>query len=262
MVLASSDPAGVELNYDWDALGRLTEISPSYPELPTAVTYVGLHETSVRQEISTQNFIESVYLYDELGRVIEEQKRNLEGGYDFRRTEYDIGGQVTRQSEWAPEGSSEESLEWTTYEYGTFSNPNAGEQDEPATFRDPLGRVTKVVQPDGSITETDYDGLVTTVTMHGVEGLEGPISSTTVYRNDPFGRLAEVDSPDDGADAIYEYDDSDRLIQVNCDPIQRRETEASSVDSSNTTLWAGCAGPRTRKTGRWTTWRTMPGASC
>ncbi len=224
MILSSRDPAGVEVEYRWDSLGRLTEILPTPPEVPTEITYVDLHETRVRQEIDADNFIESSFLYDDLGRITEERKRSIIGTYDFRRTEYDIDGQITRQSEWAAEGTADEDLSWTEYEYETFPNPNATEPGEPDRFRDPLGRVTKVVRPDGSVTETEYEGLTTIVTAHGIEGVDGPLDSTTRYRNDTFGRLVEVDSPGDGADAAYRYDESDRLLKVSLrDPLAAGE---------------------------------------
>ncbi len=78
---------------------------------------------------------------------------------------------------------------------------------------DPLGRVSKVTRPDGGITTTQYDGLATTVTVHGIQGTAGLINASTTYVNDVFGRLASVDAPH-GADASYVYDEQDNLVEV------------------------------------------------
>ncbi|MCP3996233.1 MAG: hypothetical protein GY722_14410, partial [bacterium] len=198
--LDASD-ATVRTEYAWDALGRLTRIAPEYPEVSTAITYVTLRETRVDQTLDSGNGSESVYLYDDLGRVIEEQRRGKTGTYDFRRTEYDIMGRVQRQSEWA---SAEENLVWTNYEY-LYAD---------TSFSDPLGRVSKVTRPDGSMTTTTYDGPSTAVTIHGIHGPTGvSLDATTTYLNDSLGRLIHVDSAD-GADAFYDYDEWDNLVEV------------------------------------------------
>ncbi len=196
--------SGVSTDYTWDALGRLTRITPQSPEIETVIDYPSLHETRVNQAIDAGNFTESVFLYDTLGRVIEEQRRTIDGLYDYRRTEYDIAGRVERQSEWASDGTDPEDLVWTTFEY----------QYADTSFIDPLGRISKVTRPDGSATTTTYDGLSTSVTIQGIHGLAGTaLDATTTYFNDPLGRLIDVDSPD-GADAHYEYDERDKLVEV------------------------------------------------
>jgi len=215
LVSVSKDPAGAQTSYDWDGLGRLTLISPSTPnstpEKPIEVSYPNIKQTEVRQVIDSGNFTKSIYIYDDLGRLIKEQKRDVDGTYDVRETQYDIAGRVTARSEWAAEGSG---LAWTIYDYGLFDNPNAGEPGEVDTFVDPLGRIAMVIRPDGSITQTEYEGLSTRVTTYGIGGPSGPINATTTYLNDSFGRLIAVDSPGDGADAAYSYDELDNLTTV------------------------------------------------
>ena len=231
LVMSSRDPNLLVTAYTWDSLGRLLSVDPpGSVEASVTVQYTNVKETHVRQTVGTET-TESVFFYDDLGRVIEEQRTNAIGGKDFRKTEWDLAGRMTQQSEWAerPFGASPgvtdvpaSELAWTIYDYGTYANPNAGLPGEPDRFTDPLGRIAKVTRPDSSVTETRYDGLATTVIVRGIHGLTENLDSATTYFNDVFGRLVAVDSPEsvdgplpgDGADAVYLYDERDDLVQV------------------------------------------------
>lgn len=202
--LSSRAPSGEETLYEWDDLGRLMTISPPSPEAEIAIDYPDIFHTTVRQERTASDFTETRYSYDALGRVIREERRNADGAYDFRKMEFDIAGRLLRQSEWSPLGTTDESLAWTVYEYTTFEG----------LYIDPLGRVSRITHPDGSIVETTYDGLTTAVTTYGIEGTGGAGDATTVYTNDALGRLVSVDSPGLGADATYVYDERDNLTDV------------------------------------------------
>ena len=252
LVMSSRDPNLLVTAYTWDSLGRLLSVDPpGGVEAPVTVQYANVKETHVRQTVGTET-TESVFFYDDLGRVIEEQRTNAIGGKDFRKTEWDIAGRTTQQSEWAqrpsgaPPGMTNvpaSTLAWTVYDYGTLSNPNAGLPGERDRFTDPLGRIAEVTRPDGSVTETRYDGLATTVITRGINGLAGVLDSATTYINDVFGRLIGVDSPEtypgpvpgDGADAVYTYDERDDLVQVDLtDPtnttrVQRRYFEYDAL---------------------------------
>jgi len=214
LIASSRDSAQTEITYQWDKLGRLKQIAPDSPEPLTSITYDNLLQTTVRQQRSLSNFTQEVYFYDRLGRLIETQRRNRDGGTDSQKTVYDIMGRVLQQSTWSSAGTPDSLRAWTTYEYNLFPNPNAGAAGEPAFLTDPLGRVSRVTRPDGSYTDTAYDGLLTRVTSHGIEGSTGPIASVTEYLNDSKGRLVSVDSPYPGADASYTYDEKDRLTRV------------------------------------------------
>ena len=215
LVSTSTDPAGTQIDYNWDTLGRLKSISPSFPEKPTVIDYPTIHETKVRQEfdLGTDNYIEAIYEYDDLGRLSTSRTRHLDGTYPFQVTEYDIDGKVARSSEPAAEGTPYSALLWTVYDYTLYVDPDTFE-----AFPDPLGRIYSITAPDGAKTTTEYDGLATQVTVDGIRGTDGSgevlISSTTTYVNDVFGRLIEVVSPALGADAEYVYDENDRLTIV------------------------------------------------
>ena len=212
-VTASRDPSGIETTYTWDALGRLKSINPESPELPTIIDYPNLRQTIVRRDVSSSDYTELEYVYDGLGRVITEYRRNRLGGRDFRLTDYEkFTARISRQSEWAPEGTDEEDLAWTTFEYRIFEDPAAPQGTTGEV--DPLGRPSRVTRPDGSTIRTTYDGLAKTVTVGGIQGSTGPISAATTYVNDELGRLVSVDSPSPGADASYVYDEQDNLTEV------------------------------------------------
>jgi YD repeat-containing protein len=220
LVRTSRDPSYVATNYTWDTLGRLREITPAGDEVPVVINYPTIRETSVTQTPTetehNSGLTESTYLYDKLGRLIEERRRNLvtDHPYDFRRSEYDIAGRIVQQSEWAEKDTIDDDIAWTVYEYNSpYLNLDPG-PDDPPYYADPLGRVSKVIRPDHATTTTEYEGLATRVTVSGIEGPSGPIDATTVYVNDAFGRLVEVDSPGEGADAVYLYDEHDRLREV------------------------------------------------
>jgi YD repeat-containing protein len=217
----SLDPAGNTTSYIWDALGRLKQISPDSPEVPTKIEYTDLHETHVRQDLSGSNRVESVYFYDDLGRLISTKRRNASGSFDVQKTEYDIAGRVTRKSEWAPD-SVGAPVYWTTYDYTMYTDPDPLPGISPK-HADPLGRIHAVTTPDDLTPETPttvtvYNGNTTTVTVRDIRGwnlgADALVTSTTVYTKDALGRLISVDSPADGADAQYLYDESDNLIEV------------------------------------------------
>ncbi len=220
LVATSLDPNGIETKYFWDDIGRLTQIAPQTDEVPVDIDYVDLAETRVTQgNTAGSDFTESVYLYDDLGRLTLEARRNFGGDIDFRKTRYDIAGRVIEQSEWASALSVEDAedvddslLDWTYTEY-SIANPNVG-TGEPASYSDPLGRVSRVTRPDGSFADTTYEGAARIVTVRGIQGSLGPLDATTVYENDAFGRLISVDAPTGGADATYEYDERDNLVFV------------------------------------------------
>lgn len=235
LIYASRDPAGVQTQYAFDALGRLTDINPTSPEYPTQIEYRDAQHTTVRQgnptvmgsDYSCSNaagdYIMSCYEYDTLGRLTKTQKRpaNPPGGIPYQTTAYNALGWKTFESEWTYPGST---AIGTTYDYGQPNDP---------TIIEPFGRVRKVTTPTGatnpvtySTTETTYSGLGSTVTIHGVAGPGGvSLDATTSYERDPWGRLVAVYPPQagssghgtadsGGSDAFYGYDLRDNLIGV------------------------------------------------
>jgi RHS repeat-associated protein len=242
IIFATTDPAGVTTSYSYDSLGRITDVVPSGLELPTAIDYVSLRETTVTRG-SDPDFEFSRYRYDGLGRLVKTEKRPAQptGDYPYQTTCYDIANRVLFKSEWidpsvttGPDPCDPSVFPGTQFDYGTPP--------------DPFGRIARVTPADSTptfdtSTSTTYQGLSTTVTVKNVMGVGpqgGPGDVTTRYIRDGWGRLIMVDAPsqrrcDDwgalcssdadcgaqhecritsGADARYTYNLRDDLIQV------------------------------------------------
>ena len=246
-VAASLDPNGLQTDFDYDALGRVTRIDPpGTTELSTRIVYPSLNETRVIQSPgietdfiagdATQFF--SKQMVDGLGRSIESWKA-LPEGLSVQVTRYDEADRVIFQSEWMPETDYDNA---TKQEWGGLDNDGDGNADyyvkvplkngvpwgtvtfygepDPAAAGNPLraipdglGRVRRIERADGSVVEKDYCGPHERVTTQ-VETLSGSTASTTKYYKDGHGRLVMVDAPE-GADAVYQYDLNDNLLQVN-----------------------------------------------
>jgi RHS repeat-associated protein len=220
LTIATRDSAGNMTSYDWDDLGRLLKIQPVSIEKPTIIAYPSLHETDVTQTLTSGDYIQTIYRYDELGRLIRTERRNITGTSDVQRTEYDSAGRITRKSEWATDSTPEGLLKWTTYDYTIYTDLDA---PGGSNLTDPLGRIHGVTVSDDPTpltptTETSYDGNITTVTVRDIRGWSAGsdtnVTSTTVYTKDALGRLTSVDSSGAGADASYVYDESDNLVEV------------------------------------------------
>jgi len=240
-IFSTKDTAGVETTYNYDVLGRLTDITPLPSEFASAIDYVSLLETTVTRGDST-NYQFSRYQYDSLGRLIREERRPADptGGNPYRTTCYDIENRPTFKSEWmkpgtysGPDPCDRGVFPGTTFDYGTPP--------------DPFGRVLQVTTADNQTTTTTYQGLDSTVTVNNVMGVSatgGSGSVSTTYHRDGRGLLLMVDAPSekrcdtwgatctkdadcnlsgqtnhlckatDGADAFYYYDQLDNLVQA------------------------------------------------
>ena len=238
-IFSTKDTVGIETTYSYDRLGRLTDITPVTPELPSAIDYVSLKETTLTRGSGT-DYQFSRYLYDGLGRVIREERRpaDASAGNPFRATCYDVADRATFKSEWlgpTVTGAKpcDPGLPPPPYIAGTQFDFGG----------DPFGRIQRVTTADGSVTTTTYKGLDSTVTVQNVMGVGvggGTGNVTTTYFRDGWNRLIVVDAPSekrcdtwgnicttnaecgtghtcaatDGADASYVYDTRDNLIRA------------------------------------------------
>src|SRR5438093_3869892 len=155
LIYSVKDPAGVETKYLYDALGRLTDITPPAPELSTAIDYVDLKTTTVtRNSASPGDFIFSRYSYDDLGRLTCEQRRPADPspGYPYQTTRYDILNRVVFKSEWLLPGTS------------CDPNITTGTTSDYGSPPDPFGRVQRATTADGKVTTMTYQGQDSTAT--------------------------------------------------------------------------------------------------
>ncbi len=214
-VVVTRDAAGVRTDSFFDRLGRIVAIVPAAPETPTRVSYPSVRETMLtRGEPASQNFVQTRYLYDPLGRVVEIRIRTQTGCEAFRKTRYDVAGRVELAGRWrfddacSEEQKSAEAMlqpgcpDGTEFFYWT-GQPTARQYDA-------LGRIQKVTAPDCKSTTMAYAGTASVVTVQEV-GDQGPSSIT--FERDVYGNLLGVNGPE-GADARYTYSPLGELEQV------------------------------------------------
>jgi RHS repeat-associated protein len=227
LIYQTCDSALVCTNYNYDELGRITRIIPTYPEYPTIIQYTTLKTTEVSQSSQTstlcgpsEDCINAKYLYDDLGHLVETKKRSFDGTFVHQMTSYDALSNVTFRSEWGIDGTTPAGTAYDYRDPATSPNPNNRQED-------PFGRPFVVTTADGKTTRTTYRGLSSTVTVEGISGKDGAsLNSTTTYARDELERLIEVSSPivvdansgatipTQAARALYSYDGLDQLTQV------------------------------------------------
>lgn len=222
-VASSTDPNTQTSSIAYDFLGRVLQTdSPDGGR--TTLAYVDnpptgdpLSMTSTTKITDTQNLITKAR-FDVLGRVYQQELTSDPGGATFVDVTYDALG---RQS--------------------TFSNPHrtAGAPTDGTTTTeyDAVGRVTKVIPPDGSSStnRTVYAYALNTVTV------TDPAGKTRKTYSDALGRVTRVDepNPDLGNPAVttYTYDALDNLLSVTQSDSRSRTftyNSLSQVLTSNT----------------------------
>ncbi|NJL28955.1 MAG: hypothetical protein HC897_14235, partial [Thermoanaerobaculia bacterium] len=209
--VASRDTAGLQTDYAYDGLGRLTW------EMPAAghdawIEYVYNRATSAAalakvrilgrvngSQAGAGDTRHEVY-YDGVGRVWRERRFQATFGWVARDTTRDGLGQPTQVSEWEATPTH-----WTEY-----------------LGRDPFGRPTTIRPPDGSAHDVSfsYNGerlmsrTVKIGTSRATNGTINETPATTTEEYDGQGRLWKVTEPAGGQTADYRYDVGQRLSEV------------------------------------------------
>jgi RHS repeat-associated protein len=219
LILATRDTAGVQTDYSYDLLGRVTEVRPA-GEDPTSIDYVSLNKTTVTRgtpgssDLDVQaDFEFARYMYDGLGRltVTEGRPADPSRGFTCQKTQYDLVNHVLYKTEvgYADANGCQPLQEppqeqcWAAIADRQAEPGTEFDMRDPDTGRcDPFGRVRFVIPPDGTkpdnkVTRTDYFGTSDQVTVYSVMGPGntqlGP--TTTAYLKDALGRLRVVDAP-------------------------------------------------------------------
>ncbi len=247
-IASSRDANGQQSSYDYDALGRLTRVTPPGGEAATTYCYVDWSAATPTQAAyvlakkgiavscspddgfpSTGSGTLEAYQFDPFGRIQREVRRLPNalstGSYlSFQETRYDAAGHRSFLSEWTPCGTSNgptdvRSCFATSAVYGTtWSN------------YDFLGRPKRVVAADGTVTTHSYDDpagipnsdfvdLATqtrTYTDSSGQTVTGPL--TGGFRKDILGRTLLVAEPGPapfGPVTAYQYNVLDKLTMVN-----------------------------------------------
>jgi len=126
-ILSSFDPAGTDsqyrTSYQYDDLGRLTQIKPPSPDYATGVAYPSLHETQVRQWANSGNSIpppacsasddciETRYYYDDLSRLARTKKRDATSAWTTQISTYNALSNPVDTSEWVSLNSSDQPID-------------------------------------------------------------------------------------------------------------------------------------------------------
>ena len=213
-LLEEEDVNGVSTYHQYDQFSRPTKsyVTPdnlTYPTEERVYDFNGYVPECLilrqREEAGTDNVYETRTYFDGFGRVIQEKSEGSTGVYyetvDYM---YDSEGQLVRQS--------------VCYNTTTFDYRIPGwSQPYTATEYDAAGRVTKVTGPDGTYTQTIYEGN----TVTSVDQLGFAISR----RYDGQGNVIEVKeytgiypSTTEYANTVYKYNSgTSHLISITDD---------------------------------------------
>jgi RHS repeat-associated protein len=220
LVLSSADPSGLVTDYDYDLLGRLTDVEPT-DDLPTRIEYdltarpvtvrVG---RGVRAAADGPAEPEEAYLYDGLGRLTTDRARLPGAGWSERITGYLGDGSVAWMTDRHAKGTGARGC--PVAPAGTPARGCTRNLDH-----DAFGRPTEVIGPDGGRTDRQFFGIRKTVTTRSPLALALGVASGSAERHelrDFDGRLAEVFEPSAGDGTLvktsYTYDAGGRLTTV------------------------------------------------
>lgn len=213
---AIRDTAGVETIYEYGVMSRLRFIKNyqgSYDEIAYAPHVAGVNNGRARVTVSHRahgaisgaTMAEEIYIYDELGRLATEKKRQPAAAtYQARFTNYNAVNWVTAVSEWTDEGATPD-----------------GKTTRSSNF-DAFGRAGRIEQPDGKVITVGYDGdrQITRSVNIGYQllSLTGPVAeqnSTTKEVYDRHGRLVQLTEPSGAAGQnttwVYWYNVNNKL---------------------------------------------------
>jgi RHS repeat-associated protein len=181
-----SSPEDIYIYYKFDDLGRLILTGNVMPDNTWSVTEK---------------------CYDPLGNVVFESYAYKPDGMGRNTISFPVAPGSNYSISFPTKSSIAYGVFSTPFNSSTFSSPFSGDLD-------PFLRTRYVLKPDGGWTRNDYNGLITTTTIHGIQTQNGQTDSATIYTKDIFGRLITVTPPSIGANATYTYNGLDQLISA------------------------------------------------
>ena len=257
----SNDSAGLATKYDYDSLGRVTQVTPpAAGELRTFVCYEGPNATTAYRAASAQACpvppgsagvkTWEHFDYDGLGRSAREKKLLPGAGVSKRFRLYDAAGNAHFRSEWVADSVAEtvapDLATACVFPGGNFATRRPS--GAPGTYSlcyDPFGRPQQIVGSKHSSLQTvdRKDGTVwysstleaaltyclngTFTNLQSAACSAGGINATTTARKDAFGRLTSVTEPT-GDVTTYLYDVNSKLTKVT----QGTQVRTFSFDSA------------------------------
>ncbi|MBU2709238.1 hypothetical protein KCM76_24800, partial [Zooshikella marina] len=210
--LTTTDANGLVTQYGYDAFGRLT--SQTAPDnTNTSITRGWCNaETECPSgavywvKTQAQGSAPTTVYVDQLERTLRTETQALTGETQYQDTVYNVLGQVEKTS--FPYFKGDE-VYWTAYQY------------------DPLLRIVKTTQPDGTTSEVAYQGLNKVLTnakgQTKTEHYNGAgqlvkvidaLGSSLSYTYDSFGNLTQTTDPDNNTVDLT-YDLLGRKVAMN-----------------------------------------------
>jgi RHS repeat-associated protein len=217
----------LQTSYSYDALGRLTSLTPPGGDVPTGVCYDSTIQTTTYRASSVLScpvdptsglaLTWLQYRYDSLGRLIREIRQMPVGSasnFAFRVHRYDTAGHPSFISEWGGCGPTPNDCGNANSPLGTTSS----------NF-DAFGRAQQVTKADNTITTIDFtdDGVAPSIassdSLRKVTVSVNGATSTTTTRKDALGRIVKVTEPNlpgqtTPDDTAYTYNVLDKLVTV------------------------------------------------
>lgn len=219
---------GLSTSYKYDSWGNITEITDFLGKKTTIAKKVSnvLPEAVYSLHKKRDGGTESIAVFDQFDREIETRTQSLKGKWIVQRTEYDIFGKKIRYSEPFFDG---ETPKWNSIEYDELNRPikNIAFTDKvittcyegmKVTVDDGYKKTSKTLDatgntvrhedhggiihyqyyPNGSLRETNYDGIKTTFEIDGRGNkikMTDPSAGIFTYQYDNLGRMVREDNP-------------------------------------------------------------------
>lgn len=204
-VMATRDPSGLETSYSYDALGRVTQVTPQEGAW-SSTTYThgtGPGPAKIRTTVTGAGttLSDAEVIFDGLGRQVQTRRRTPDHGWVSTDTTYDAAGRVLSRS--LP-GHPSKKVQYRNY--------------------DPFGRPGIIRPPEGSTHDVlmSYEGVFRVDRSVKMGTAQGEVYKTWIQQYDGLGRLRIVTEPGaivgqetgETLRAGYGYDVAGRLTQV------------------------------------------------
>lgn len=201
LALTSTDSAGLVTTYDYDSLGRLGTVTPPGGETPTVYSWANASASSpaavtISRTASATNAPEDQFLFDGLGRLSLERRKQHDGSYATRATRYDALGRRAAVSEWETTPSH-----WTSTTFDLFNRP------------------LTITSPDGHTSTLAYSANASLIRSTPLQlSSLGEALATVTELYDRFGRLVLLregsGTNNAPVDTSYTYDAGNRLTSA------------------------------------------------
>lgn len=215
---------GLATSYKYDEWGNVTEITDFLGKKTTVSKSVALGQTGGVYNLhkKREGGIETIITFDKFDREIHSKIQSINGKWINAKKEYDISGKEIRNSEQFFDG---EPAKWNTIEYDEFNRPiknisftgkiiNTCYEGLKVTVDDGFKKTSKTLDAMGhTIREQDHGGIIAhsyypngSIKETNYEGIK------TLFEIDGWGNKTKMTDPSAGV-FMYEYDNISRLTK-------------------------------------------------